>query len=1192
MFRASNQEYSSEIVTTTFGDFVSMVDANDLASGRTYRFLYQMRYRHYTGTIDSVDQYTFEEGNFEWLQVTANSSNTYKNAVKSEEFPLDEILWTHHNDLLTNDAIAGDEITSPTHGIIYSRYCPITDTFFDFDWRSTAYKNTFWEYSLGEGIYLDQADRETGMGSITLPLFMPGAFVAEVRVKQHRDNSPPFDSINQYTPFASMYIPRIAFNVKQVYKYSQDWGTELIVIHGTNGDHGAINMMIGCCSQVRAHNSALNGRFDRIHSGCNLDHEFICDGPEYAGVYRCSFENNVKLFGTMEDCTVLHSSDLDEYRIGGDPRKTEFAGDIVSRGVTQSGVNIVSDACFYDDANWAGAGGAIDSSRGKISFIDEAEQISTVNGVDDAPIIGKKVRMTIYCDSYTSGYCTVYYGGALAGIINGKGSYEFDVIPVNTSRLIFSNNSLIGSLRWLSIRDVYYLGDNEQPIDLSYTELVSLYDSDELVNGQKYRFTYRTRNQLNQRWVEDHWVTDEIHTGEDEIIIVEAVDGYIPGPRVPGPNILTDSGFDDPAKWLLELYGDATGAISASQFAYNQGTGTVYLNVQEANYIADRRIYPGLIEISMNIIDDGAGSLAFTYFDSVNTVPVSETGTGIYTFQVSSSGMTGYNPYFQLTGSGIIDDLTITFLEGAEGVPIAKTIISPDATSETHSTDRIKYSLFNDWWKNDSASDRGVIYFRENDIEVITTEWDYRNIKFRIFESNPGSGIYDSFEDAFEVGLAYKDVHTFDFDYNIAQVKLSVHRNDDHWLFGTYYSKWELPRVVFQKDAYKVETRWGNEVILACENNTNVHIGCCSVTYLRGHVNGLTIGQGLSVNAFGSLENTNIQRDVTINGNLINCSVLQSYAGGDISSGTHENKIFGLERHSQWEFVEEIDMSNGGAQDLTDILIPNLSGDYMIEISDHTSESGGINGSLTSSTPVELFADPLITVPANWEADGGVISVGSFSGTNPEFTFQEDTQSILGHLSSSFELSWVRSDTNAAVSVTPKFGAVAGTPEPGGTAGQRFTQILTCLADGVWPSLEVVGTGAFEITEFSCRPALTSHDSYGVIKYTDGNQPEIGSGISISVSNDFDKGQFIRFYLYNMGNPNKNPFVVSEGAIGSRALPRTLGVFESSTYSGADFMSKMVFTFPGLDQLLIYDDTYGFGTVFYTGTIRIFKKVN
>jgi len=210
------------------------------------------------------------------------------------------------------------------------------------------------------------------------------------------------------------------------------------------------------------------------------------------------------------------------------------------------------------------------------------------------------------------------------------------------------------------------------------------------------------------------------------------------------------------------------------------------------------------------------------------------------------------------------------------------TALYPQAISELHPNDIIHYSIEN--WAELYGSETGQIHYREDPDLDIWAHQDWRNWICRWWETEEGSGVFDSPRG----GFAFRDYPMFNPDLLVRGGYNHIHIGDQNWLdpdakFST--------NVVFRGRATKVTMASGTDpwIFLSPDAHiTNVTIKDCSSGVAYAGMDTVTFGQNCKFNEFhGDVRDTSIGDGCR--GNIF----VKDLTSSMIGSGSERNRFEG-----------------------------------------------------------------------------------------------------------------------------------------------------------------------------------------------------------------------------------------------------------------------------------------------------------
>lgn len=290
------------------------------------------------------------------------------------------------------------------------------------------------------------------------------------------------------------------------------------------------------------------------------------------------------------------------------------------------------------------------------------------------------------------------------------------------------------------------------------------------------------------------------------------------------------------------------------------------------------------------------------------------------------------------------------------------------------------------------------------------------------------------------------------------------------------------------------------------------------------------------------------------------------------------------------KLVAEIDLSNGGAQDLLEVLLEDLLGDYVIEARNVTSESGGINFAFGSTTKPEVCTDPSFDAEPGAERWGS--SLGGFAGGVFTVVLPPEEPIVFSQAAGVVAVPLVAGATyTGTLTLLPGFpadmvvrwrvgdGAWRTLVAP--AAGDNILSEAVAgevLAAGVQVELSSGTGGPVSGDQFSVRSIPVDPADGLHYEATTLNMEGAVQAPSLSLSND-STSFATTIELYNMGHPTIPPhckLFLSQFTQGYGATPYLVHDYHAAAWFGVD-----------CDLLRIYDDQ-GL-THFLTGTLQVYK---
>ena len=239
-------------------------------------------------------------------------------------------------------------------------------------------------------------------------------------------------------------------------------------------------------------------------------------------------------------------------------------------------------------------------------------------------------------------------------------------------------------------------------------------------------------------------------------------------------------------------------------------------------------------------------------------------------------------PYSTEVHSGQTEVLTLT--------ANSPQTLEPVAVSEEYPLDIIHYTVRNELFAlggttPDPAVDRGCILYRQDPRKNVEAGEDFRNVRFRRWESAAGNGVYALSEPRLAPeGAGYRDFPMFaDYD-STSGVSIRPRRGGD----GHY-----LSNLVFMAKADRVSFPEGAESATFLAPVANSRFGFCQQDLFQGPVLDTELGESRGLSVSGALDRVFIRkRSLTVKGSLSEVEVLASYPEETIS-GDYSHKVFG-----------------------------------------------------------------------------------------------------------------------------------------------------------------------------------------------------------------------------------------------------------------------------------------------------------
>lgn len=269
---------------------------------------------------------------------------------------------------------------------------------------------------------------------IDAPMFMSGAMVSEVDVVSHFNN--PVLGASKETA-SSGDIPIIFLYAPSVYKYRQQWGTEVVSYYYPRGN--VSNSEVGCCSRIWMY--SLDGAVEKLVSGPNVNLEATGTGASIGDLY-CAVSQRFNS-AIILNCEITPAWPYPAI-------EGSHEGIIFGRTPTpllDQTIQLIADPYCKNPARWVGGFGGVNG----IELADAAEVITEVS--PKPAIVGSDtlVDLTLYYRS--GGSCSATYGGMALGTLDHVGFYRFPVVPINTDGLVITNdNHLTGGFSLLSVK--------------------------------------------------------------------------------------------------------------------------------------------------------------------------------------------------------------------------------------------------------------------------------------------------------------------------------------------------------------------------------------------------------------------------------------------------------------------------------------------------------------------------------------------------------------------------------------------------------------------------------------------------------------------------------------------------------------------------------------------------------------------
>ena len=351
-------------------------------------------------------------------------------------------------------------------------------------------------------------------------------------------------------------------------------------------------------------------------------------------------------------------------------------------------------------------------------------------------------------------------------------------------------------------------------------------------------------------------------------------------------------------------------------------------------------------------------------------------------------------PYTDVVHEGRTEALILT----ANGVNSLDMV----AVSAEYPHDRIHYTYRNDLlyvYEHDvldQAVDRGVILYREDTVRHVEAWEDFRNVKFRRWETAAGNGIY-AYHNPAEAppGARYQDFPMF-ADYSAtSEVSIDHHRNNNR-NGGSF-----LSNIVFRGVAYKVFFPDGAVNATFLKKAQEVRFGFCAGGTFYDTLLSVDFSHSSNVISTGTLERVYIRKQqLTVNGDLKDVEVLGTF-GGDVISGDYTNKVFGIDHGISFERLQRkptyaTDFNSGTTATANPPFVgtPVLGGSVATAVGlvdgDHPGVVG-IGDSTDSNSGYRFLTDIEGTRIGGGEVFDGVINVPALAETTVRLGFLDTT---------------------------------------------------------------------------------------------------------------------------------------------------------------------------------------------------------
>lgn len=248
----------------------------------------------------------------------------------------------------------------------------------------------------------------------------------------------------------------------------------------------------------------------------------------------------------------------------------------------------------------------------------------------------------------------------------------------------------------------------------------------------------------------------------------------------------------------------------------------------------------------------------------------------------------------------------------------SQTAVDLLAVSERYPQDIIYYTLSNDTlyfndpvngYTPDPAVDRGYIVYRKDVVHNVEVGEDFRNMVFRRWRMEDGSGLYASVEPL--EGAPYQDFPLFADYEGTSEVHIDHHRdNRDEGAEGNY-----LSNIVFRDRAYKVEILDGAENATFLGSVVELSMKFCSKGLFYGSIERAVFGTSSELTVTGDLYSVYINKsEMLLDGNFRDVEIFADFAE-DTIVGDYSQRSFGGNTENIITLTPADDEDVGGNKD-------------------------------------------------------------------------------------------------------------------------------------------------------------------------------------------------------------------------------------------------------------------------------------